>query len=111
MAVNKAGEGNQGNTMPANQNAVLIELGKVKGLMEATREDVASIKVEQSAIHGRLTELQTEGCAQGMNNRRRIEVLETSPRRLSVGAAGIGGGIVAVLAGVVEAVRHWVISP
>ena len=75
--------------------------------MEATRDDVATIKTDQQAIHGRITAMQTDGCAQGKSNQHRIEVLETAPKRMSAGAAGIGGVIVAVLAGVVEAIRRW----
>ena len=74
--------------------------------MEATRDDVATIKTDQQAIHGRITAMQTDGCAQGKSNQHRIEVLETATR-MSAGAAGIGGVIVAVLAGVVEAIRRW----
>lgn len=79
---------------------VMRAIGRLEGKMETVCRTV-------SALDTKLDNMQAHGCAMGGENRRRIEALETYPRRAAQHATVGAGAVTGIVWAVLEGVRHF----
>jgi len=95
-----------------------LMLGEMKAGIENLGKEVGSLRVEArdnaAALHERITDLATTGCAKGAEHERRLGVLEKdvkSTRRIQskpiLAATASGGGIAAVVIAAIEIIKAW----
>ena len=82
-----------------NQDEFRVEIVKH---MATTNERLAGIDKRLENVEGKVDTMSVTGCAKGAENERRIEKLELPGRKQLAGGAVAGGGIAAVIVGVVK---------
>jgi len=93
-------------------------LGEMKSGIDSMNAQLSGLRAEQkestSALHTRITEIATTGCARGNEQDRRLERVERDLRavkpskgRHALFATAAGGGVGGILIGVIEAVKAW----
>jgi hypothetical protein len=97
-------------------------LGEMKSGIDAMTSQLAGLRSEQkessSALHARITEIATTGCARGTEQDRRLDRVERELRsarptkgRQTLFATAAGGGIGGIIIGIFEAFRAWKGTP
>jgi hypothetical protein len=74
--------------------------------MATTNERLETVFRRIDKMDNKLDIMSTSGCALGKENQRRIDRIDTEPRRAMTGGAVAGGGLAAIVYVVIETVRE-----
>ena len=75
---------------------------KIVAHMATTNTRLQGIDKRIGGLEGKVDSLSTEGCAKGGENERRLEKIEIGPKSSIAGASIAGGGIAALITGIVK---------